>query len=223
MNRIKKRVHARQQDTENKRPSSRKLIVIFCTMVFTAFMLVLGIGAMARNALLHESAVESNLEKQHLLQLQQCTASPPRPITKVAIRPPGYDGPMPPSTKPVATRAEAKKLMAQVSGSNSQFAYDGFGRLVKIVDPGGIVRQFVWAGDQLCEERDASGSVTKQFFGWGETIGGTPYYYTRNHLGSICEMTDSSGNTVAQCSYDSYGNVAKLKGTGPDSDFLLLS
>jgi RHS repeat-associated protein len=33
-------------------------------------------------------------------------------------------------------------------------------------------------------------------------------------------MTDQTGNVVAECSYDSWGNVKRIAGAGPDSDFL---
>ena len=44
-------------------------------------------------------------------------------------------------------------------------------------------------------------------------------YYTRDHLGSVREMTDSSGVVQARYDYDPYGRVTKLSGT-VDSDFL---
>lgn len=43
--------------------------------------------------------------------------------------------------------------------------------------------------------------------------------YTKDYLGSIREMTDSSGNIVSQYSYDPYGRQTKVGGTGPDADF----
>lgn len=128
--------------------------------------------------------------------------------------------PMPPKAKQATTKEEAKNILAQGSGSNSAFTYDPFGRLVKIVEPDSSVRQFVYNGNTLCEERDGTGTVTKQFFDWGEVISGTKYVYTRDHLGSVREMSDSSGNIVAEYSYDAFGRVTKVKGSGPDSDFL---
>jgi RHS repeat-associated protein len=92
--------------------------------------------------------------------------------------------------------------------------------MAKIVDPGPVTRQFVYSGSRLCEERDGSGTVTKQFFQWGEIISGTKYFYTRNHEGSVTEMTDSTGNVVAQYQYDPFGRVTRTAGSGPDSDFL---
>lgn len=45
------------------------------------------------------------------------------------------------------------------------------------------------------------------------------HFYTKDHLGSIREVTDSSGNIVSQYSYDPYGRQVKIAGTGPDADF----
>jgi RHS repeat-associated protein len=127
---------------------------------------------------------------------------------------------MPQQAKAVKTRAEADQVVRPLVMSNSTITYDPWGRLAKIVDPGPVTRQFVYSGNRICEERDGSGTVTKQFFDWGEIISGTKYFYTRNHEGSITEMTDTSGNVVAQYQYDPFGNVTRIKGSGPDSDFL---
>ena len=80
-------------------------------------------------------------------------------------------------------------------------------------------KQFVWDADRLCEERDASGTVTKQFFALGQTINGTPYYYTRDQINSVREMTDASGNVVAAYSYTPDGRATKLQGNTVNSDF----
>jgi RHS repeat-associated protein len=111
------------------------------------------------------------------------------------------------------------------SGNNSQFTYDGLGRCVEIVETRSSVttstKQFVWSSDDfraLIEERDAFGSLTKMFFSRGQTVSGANYFYTVDHLGSIREMTDSSGNIAVQYQYDPYGRVTKLQGTA-SSDF----
>jgi len=98
---------------------------------------------------------------------------------------------------------------------SSLFTYDGFGRRVKIVENNGTVtstKQFVWDSAQLCEERDASDNVTKRFFANGEQIGGVSYYFTKDHLGSIREMIDSSGSIRARYDYDPYGRRTKMQG-----------
>ena len=79
-------------------------------------------------------------------------------------------------------------------------------------------KQFVWCGNARCEQRNSSSSITAQFFSLGETIGGTSYFYDHDHLGSVREMTNSSGTVQAQYSYDSSGRVTKLSEAVP-SDF----
>src|SRR5437867_185697 len=81
-------------------------------------------------------------------------------------------------------------------------------------------KQFVWVpGDtRPSEERDGGNAVTKRFYAQGEQIGGANYYYTKDHLGSIREMTDSSGVIDARYDYDPYGRRTKLRGD-LDADF----
>ena len=93
------------------------------------------------------------------------------------------------------------------------FSYDGYGRRVGIVESHGSTvltsKTFVWIGASLCQERDSTGhTVTKQFFDYGEQINGTNYYYTLDHLGSVREMTTSSGTVQASYDYDAFGRQA---------------
>ena len=82
--------------------------------------------------------------------------------------------------------------------------------------PTTVVKNFVWCGNQICEERDASNNVTKRFFAEGEKrIGGSDagnYYYSRDHLGSIREVTDSTGTLKSQYDYDAWGNSVVVGG-----------
>jgi len=80
------------------------------------------------------------------------------------------------------------------------------------------VKTFVWCGNTICEERDATGAnVTKRFFAEGEQrVGGTDagnYYYTRDHLGSVREVTDSTGVVKAEFDYDLWGNQVVVSGS----------
>jgi RHS repeat-associated protein len=108
-------------------------------------------------------------------------------------------------------------------GASTLFTYDALGRRIGIVEKnsGGTVtstKQLVWDGTQIAEERNAGNTVTKRFYAQGEQISGASYFYTRDHLGSIREMTDSSGNIQARYDYDPYGRVTKISGS-MDSDF----
>jgi RHS repeat-associated protein len=49
-------------------------------------------------------------------------------------------------------------------------------------------------------------------------VGATNYFYTRDHLGSIRELSDSTGAVVTRYDYDPYGRRTRLTGT-IDADF----
>src|SRR6266568_5895809 len=96
------------------------------------------------------------------------------------------------------------RLTAVTSGTHrSEFTYNGLSQRVKIVEKENSAvtstKQFVWCpgAAQPSEERDGSNNVTKRFYPQGEQIGSTNYYYTRDHLGSIRELTDGSGAVQA--------------------------
>jgi RHS repeat-associated protein len=113
--------------------------------------------------------------------------------------------------------------MGGTSSTSSHFDYDGQGRCVRIIErTNGVVeshKTFLWCGTELCEERDPTGAtVTKRFFGQGEQIAGSNYFFTRDHLGSVREMTDSTATLRARYDYDPYGRRTKLAGD-LDADF----
>jgi len=105
------------------------------------------------------------------------------------------------------------------TGTNqtTQLSYDGQGRCAQIVEMSGTTvtstKRFVWCRLERCEVHDANNNVTGRYFAQGEQINGANYYYSRDHLGSIREMTDSSGNLEARYSYDPYGTRTKVSGS----------
>jgi RHS repeat-associated protein len=124
---------------------------------------------------------------------------------------------------------DGQNRLASVISGNLQtvFGYDGMSRLAYIqqLQNGSQVsfRRFVWCDGRICEERDATGAViTKRHFPQGVMLQtGTnsgPYYYTRDHLGSIREMTDASGSVRVRYSYDPFGRQTKVSGD-VDADF----
>jgi RHS repeat-associated protein len=119
----------------------------------------------------------------------------------------------------------ANRLVAIYSNLtySSVFTYDGLGRRVRQTEISGTTtnsdHRMLWCGAQICEERDSTGAtVTKRFFAQGEQIGGTTYFFNRDHLGSVREMTDGSANIRARYSYDPWGRRTKVSGD-LDADF----
>jgi RHS repeat-associated protein len=129
------------------------------------------------------------------------------------------------STAPGTSRTNEwdgeNRLTAVIEGNQrTEFTYDGYGRRVAIRQllNGTEVshRRFIWCGTEICEERDAAGTVTKRFFPQGVKLEAGPmigtYFYTRDHLGSIRELTDAGGNVRTRYAYDPYGRRTKLTG-----------
>jgi RHS repeat-associated protein len=103
--------------------------------------------------------------------------------------------------------------------SSTNISYDAEGHYCQIVETSsGVVQStnnLVWCGDKLCEARLASGALWAQYFSLGEVSfsGGTnKYFYNKDHLGSVREMTNNSGSILEQFSYDPWGISSLLQG-----------
>ena len=57
-------------------------------------------------------------------------------------------------------------------------------------------QQFIFCGAEMCEERDGSGAITKQFFPLGEHIGSSSYFFALDHLGLPIDFRPSRATTI---------------------------
>lgn len=76
-------------------------------------------------------------------------------------------------------------------------------------------KTYVWDRLNRAEERDSTGStVKKRYFAYGQEdlVLGLSRFYARDHLGSIWETLDASGNTLASFSYDPWGRRTQVSG-----------
>jgi RHS repeat-associated protein len=139
-------------------------------------------------------------------------------------------------TPPKPDQSEAADRLIRVNILNSvpttvadtvEFGYDGFGRRVHIDEKHGSTvltdKTYLWVGAGIAEERDTTGmTVSKRYFGRGFQIASGDnqgnYYYSKDHLGSIREVTNAAGAVVAKYDYDLWGRQTKLSGT-MDADF----
>jgi RHS repeat-associated protein len=80
-------------------------------------------------------------------------------------------------------------------------------------------KRYLWDGGEIVEERDgvSSNVVTKRYFGAGvqevAANATTNLFYSRDHLGSVREVTDANGNLVARYDYDAWGRQTQVFGT----------
>ena len=108
------------------------------------------------------------------------------------------------------------KITYPGTGNYSTFTYDGLGNNAQIYEQvsGSLTSttQFVWCGNDRCESRDGSGNLVRQLFANGQAnfsgMTATDYFYALNHLGSICQMANSSANLVSDRNYDPYGHAS---------------
>jgi RHS repeat-associated protein len=123
--------------------------------------------------------------------------------------------------------AQNRLVAIALGNQTTALGYDGASRLVSIdeLQNGAQVssRRFVWSEGRICEERDSTGTViTKRYFPQGFQLetgaNAGAYFYTRDHLGSVREVTDSNGNVRARYNYDPYGRRTKVSGD-MDADF----
>jgi RHS repeat-associated protein len=119
--------------------------------------------------------------------------------------------------------AENRLLAIEEGTHRSEFTYDGQSRRVRIVekDNGSTTSDvtYLWCGLEICEERDSTGvTPTRRSFSQGEQQGSTVFFYSKDHLGSVRELTDGSQSVAVRYEYDPYGRMTKLSGTS-DSSF----
>jgi RHS repeat-associated protein len=122
----------------------------------------------------------------------------------------------------------ANRLTAINNGTGrSEFEYDGLSHRVHAVEKesGMVISdvRFLWNSSTIAEERNASGAIVmKRFYSEGVqeigTAGDTKYYYLKDHLGSIRDVTDGASVARACYTYDAFGKRWKLNGDF-DADF----
>lgn len=107
--------------------------------------------------------------------------------------------------------AENRLVQATIGGGTVTLSYDPDGRLWQVAGPSSLSR-FLYDGDQLVQEYDASGTPNNTYVhGPGEDEPLTWYssagrrHLHANHQGSIIAIADDNGNAVAINAYDTWG------------------
>jgi RHS repeat-associated protein len=121
---------------------------------------------------------------------------------------------------------DAENRLIQVNypgtGNYTEFVYDGLDACATIVEytAGALseTRQFISCGSDIAEFRDANSNVKAQYFWFGASIAGSPYFYSKDYLGSIVALSGGTGAVEAEYFYNPFGSSLKNFGTA-SSDF----
>jgi RHS repeat-associated protein len=104
-------------------------------------------------------------------------------------------------------------------GATSTYRYDGLGRRIEKV-ANGQTRRYVYDGEDILLEYDGTNTLQARYThgpGIDEPIamqrGGVNHFYHQDSLGTVTELTDSTGATAQSYAYDSYGNIVQQTGT----------
>ncbi|MGH7147237.1 MAG: RHS repeat domain-containing protein, partial [Nitrospiraceae bacterium] len=117
------------------------------------------------------------------------------------------------------TKVEEFTVGNPVPVATSTYRYDGLGRRIEKVG-NGITRRYVYDGEDILLEYDGANVLQARYThgpGIDEPIamtrGGSTFFYHQDGLGSVTELTDSTGSTGKTYSYDAYGNILDQTGT----------
>ena len=114
---------------------------------------------------------------------------------------------------------ENRLIEVEYFGTLAQYKYDPFGRRIEKNGNGAITRYF-YDGPNIVTEYDGAWNVQVQYTHTLEvddpltvTQGANTYYYHRDGLGSVVNLTDSAGNVVKTYAYKSFGEIYSETGS----------
>ena len=110
--------------------------------------------------------------------------------------------------------AEDRLRRVLVAGSAvAIYEYDGFSRRQRKT-VGGVTTTYVYEAGRVAQERKSSGETLRYYEGPGidqhlavDGLPGSVNYYVPDHLGSIVQVTDASGDVVFSREYDPFGRL----------------
>jgi RHS repeat-associated protein len=104
-------------------------------------------------------------------------------------------------------------------GATSTYRYDGMGRRIEKVG-NGQTRRYVYDGEDILLEYDGTNTLQARYTHGPDidepiamTRGGATYFYHQDSLGTVTELTDSTGATAQSYAYDAWGNIVQQTST----------
>ena len=103
--------------------------------------------------------------------------------------------------------------------ATSTYRYDGLGRRIEKV-ANGQTKRYIYDGEDILLEYDGANVLQARYThgpGIDEPIavtkGGSTFFYHQDGLGSVTDLTDSTGVTAKSYAYDAYGNILESPGS----------
>ena len=117
------------------------------------------------------------------------------------------------------TKVEAFAAGNPTPAATSTYRYDGLGRRIEKV-ANGQTKRYIYDGEDILLEYDGANVLQARYThgpGIDEPIavtkGGSTYFYHQDGLGTVTDLTDSTGVTAKSYAYDAYGNILESPGT----------
>ena len=124
---------------------------------------------------------------------------------------------------------DAKNRLKTVTkaGSTWNWDYDFQDRRIKEYQNGQLTKLFIWSGNQIIQERNASNVITRTHYEGGFIDGATPatgtkYQTLTDHLGNVREVLTATGAIAARYDYTAYQGAVKIGTSTVDPTFLTI-
>jgi RHS repeat-associated protein len=125
----------------------------------------------------------------------------------------------------------SRLISATNAGTTTTYTYDGDNRRLSATTNGGTDLRYIW--DPLAEtglpevalERNTSGGLVRRYVDGPAgpvslTNGSATFYYHRDPLGSVTDLSDASGNAQWRYTYEAYGaqrSATDVSGSAPEN------
>jgi RHS repeat-associated protein len=114
---------------------------------------------------------------------------------------------------------ENRLVTATSPGMTAQYKYDPFGRRIEKIVSGTITKYF-YDGPSIIDQYDGSGAIIAAYLQdlaidnpLSVTQSGATYFFHKDSLGTVTDLTDNAGATIQTYTYDSFGNIVSTTGT----------
>jgi RHS repeat-associated protein len=114
---------------------------------------------------------------------------------------------------------ENRLIEVNYTGMLAQYKYDPFGRRIE-KNVNGTITRYLYDGPNIVTEYDGAWNVTAKYIHTLDiddpltvTQGVNTYFYHKDGLGSVIDLTDVNGNVVKSYTYKSFGEIYSQAGS----------